>query len=116
MLLKIYNIMRPITTNPKVQMVALYRVDGTPIIAEVRKRSTRFLNILYNLENNIKNILYEIFNGKMEEVSFKFKDVFVKMYPVSKTIVLTVITSDELSLYRIDVDVKSICRKIRELI
>ncbi len=116
MLLDVYNAIRPLMTNPSVQMVVLYRIDGTPIIAEVRKRSARFLNILYNLENNIKNILYEIFNGKLEEVSFKFNDVIIKMYPVSRTLVLTVITCDEFSIYRLDVDAKSICKKIRELI
>jgi len=64
MLLEVYNAIKPLILNPSVQMVVLYRIDGTPIIAEVKTKSPRFLSILYHLENHIKSILYEIFNGK----------------------------------------------------
>ncbi len=116
MLLEMSEILEPITSDPSVRMIVLYRIDGTPILAKIRKRDLTILGILYWLENQIRDALYHIFNKDLDDLSFKFRDVLVKMYPVSRTLVLTLIVDENASLYKLEADVESVCMKIRELI
>ncbi len=116
MLLEISDIVKPIVSDRNVQMVVLYRIDGTPLLTEIRERNVCILNVLFHLENQIKSMLYEIFNRNIDEVSFKFKDTIIRMYPISRTLVLAIMASDEFSLYKLEADIESVCDRIGELV
>lgn len=116
MLLEISEAVKPIISDPSIRMVVLYRIDGTPILTEIKDKNINILNILCRLENQIKNILYHIFNGNLDDISFKFRDIAVKMYPVSRTLVLAILADDEFSIYKLEADIESICMRIRELV
>jgi len=116
MLLEISETLKPIISDPNIRMIVLYRIDGTPILAEIKDKNIKILNLLYRLENQIKNILYHIFNGDLDDISFKFRDIVVKMYPVSRTLVLAILAKEESSIYKLEADIESVCMKIRELV
>ncbi|GEM_PF-573744 len=116
MLLEISEIVKPIVFDRNVQMVVLYRIDGIPLLTEIKERNMRMLNVLFHLENQIKSMLYYIFNRNIDEVSFKFKDTVIRMYPISRTLVLAIMASDEFSLYKLEADIESVCDRIRELV
>jgi predicted regulator of Ras-like GTPase activity (Roadblock/LC7/MglB family) len=116
MLLEIAKVVEPIASDPNVRLVVLYRIDGTPILVKVNDKSQTLLRILYWLENQIKDTLYHIFNRSLDDLSFRFKEVVVKMYPVSRTLVLTVIVDEESSLYKLEADIETVCMRIREII
>ncbi len=116
MLLEISETIKPIISDPNIRMVVLYRIDGTPILAEIKDKNIKILDLLYRLENQIKDILYHIFNGDLDDISFKFRDIVVKMYPVSRTLVLAILAKEESSIYKLEADIESVCMKIRELV
>ncbi len=116
MLLEISEIIEPVVSDPYVKMVVLYRIDGVPILARVKEKDQMILRILYWLENQIRDALYHIFNRDLDDLSFKFRNVLVRMYPVSRTLVLTLIVDENASLYKLEADIESVCMRIRELI
>ncbi len=116
MLSEISDIVRPIVSDRSVQMVVLYRIDGTPLLTEIKEKNICTLNVLFHLENQIKSMLYDIFNRNIDEVSFKFRDTVIRMYPISRTLVLAIMASDEFSLYKLEADIESVCGRIRELV
>lgn len=116
MLLEISETVKPIISDPNIRMVVLYRIDGTPILAEIKDKNIKILDLLYRLENQIKDILYHIFSGDLDDISFKFRDIVVKMYPVSRTLVLAILAKEETSIYKLEADIESVCMKIKELV
>ena len=116
MLSKIARILEPIVLDPAVKMVVLYRIDGTPIISKFKERDPRVLSILYWLENQIRDAILHLLNEDLDDLSFKFKDVVIRMRPVSKTLVLALMAEEDLSLYKLDADIESVCREIRGII
>jgi len=116
MLLEIYDALRPILSDPNVVIAVLYRIDGTPIFAEIKERNPSILTVLYYLESQIKDALYQIFNRDLSDFGFKFRDYIVRMYPISRTLVLTVILKEDVSLYKFETDVSTVCMQIREIV
>jgi len=116
MLLEIYEALKPLLSDPNVVMAVLYRIDGTPILAKIKKRDPAILTVLYYLESQIKDVLYQIFNRDLSDFGFKFRDYLVRMYPISRTIVLTILMTEGVSLYKFETDVSTVCMRIREII
>ena len=116
MLLEISEIIKPIVKDPSIRVIILYRIDGTPIIAEIKDRNLKTLNILYHLESQIKTFLHHIFTGDLDDVSFRFRDVVIKMYPVSRTLVLAILASEEFSIYKLETDIETVRIRIREIV
>ncbi len=116
MLREIERAIDPLASDPSIRMIVLYRIDGTPIVVKLRERNSKILSLLYWLENQIRDALYHIFNGDLDDLSFKFRDVIVRMYPVSRTLVLTIMAEEDVSLYKLDADVETVCDRIRDLI
>ena len=118
MLLKISEILSPFSEDPEVKVVALYRIDGVPIFAKVNEKSGRILNLLYWLENQIKNSLYYIFTRRLDEVSFTYCNTEIRMFAVSRTLVLVFVLEfeDNTSRYKIDIDIENVIYELREMV
>ena len=109
MMLKISQILEPIYSDPNVKMVALYKIDGEPVFIKVNAPKAELMSTLYWLEEQIKDLLHYIFNKNLDEASFKFSNIRVIMYPVSRTIVLSVMVSEDASLYKLEIDIVLEC-------
>jgi predicted regulator of Ras-like GTPase activity (Roadblock/LC7/MglB family) len=117
LLLRISELLEPFSSDPGVYMVALHRIDGVPIYVNAKRdKKVRLTTLLYWLEGQIKEVLYYIFTRNLSEASFKFEDMVVRMYPVSKTLVLSIIAKDETPLYKLDLDLESASRAISNLV
>ncbi len=118
MLLEISEILSPFAGDPEVKVAALYRIDGTPIFAKVNERSGRILNLLYWLESQIKSSLYYIFTRRLDEVSFTYCNTEIRMFAVSRTLVLVFVLEceDSTSRYKLDIDIENVISRLRELV
>jgi hypothetical protein len=118
MLLEISEILSPLTDDPIIKVTALYRIDGVPIFAKVSERSGRILNLLYWLENQIKSSLYYIFTKMLDEISFTYYNTEIRMFAVSRTLVLVLMIESEdcSSRYKLDIDVENVINCLRELV
>ena len=115
MLRKIAEILNPIASDPGIKMVVLYRIDGIPIYTKLNTSKREIAPTLYWLEGQIKEMLHQIFNQNLDEASFKFGNLRIPLYPVSKTIVLGVMADEEASSYKLDIDIRTACRELRKL-
>jgi predicted regulator of Ras-like GTPase activity (Roadblock/LC7/MglB family) len=116
MISEISRILKTIASDPSVRMVALYRIDGLPIFTKANVPKQELVSILYWLERQIKEMLYQIFNRNLDEASFRFGETKIHMYPVSRTLVLSIMASEEASLYKLEVDVRTACKKLSKLV
>ncbi len=117
LLLRISELLEPFSSDPGIYMVALHRIDGIPIYVNAKRdKKVRLTTLLYWLEGQIREVLYYIFTRNLSEASFKFEDMVVRMYPVSKTLVLSIIAKDETPLYKLDLDLESASREISNLV
>ncbi len=116
MMLKISQILEPIYSDPNVKMVALYKIDGEPVFIKVNAPKAELMSTLYWLEEQIKDLLHYIFNKNLDEASFKFSNIRVIMYPVSRTIVLSVMVSEDVSLYKLEIDIATACKELEEIL
>lgn len=115
MLKKISEILSPIVSDPGIKMVVLYRIDGVPIYTKLNVSKREIAPILYWLEGQIKEMLHQIFNQNLDEASFKFGNLRIPLYPVSKTLVLGVMADEEASSYKLDIDIRTACKELRSL-
>jgi len=116
MLKKISEILNPIASDPGIKMVVLYRIDGVPVYTKLNVPKREIAPTLYWLEGQIKEMLYQIFNQNLDEASFKFGNLRIPLYPVSKTLVLGVMADEETSSYKLDIDLQTVRKQLRELI
>lgn len=116
MISKISSILSPIYSDPGIKMVALYRIDGIPVFLRVNASKREIVGILYWLEGQIREMLHQIFSRNLSEASFRFGDVRIHMYPVSRTLVLSIMANDEVSMYKLEVDVRTAEKQLRELV
>ncbi len=116
MISDISKVMSTLSADPGVSMVVLYRIDGVPISLKVNSPIRDMASFLYWLENQIKEMLHQIFNRNLDEASFKLGDKSIRMYPVSRTLVLGVMANEEASTYKLDIDVKTVCKQLREIV
>ncbi|RLI70453.1 hypothetical protein DRO97_10840 [Archaeoglobales archaeon] len=116
MLKKISEILSPIVSDPGIKMVVLYRIDGVPIYTKLNVSKREIAPTLYWLEGQIKEMLYQIFNQNLDEASFKFGNLRIPLYPISKTLVLGVMADEEASSYKLDIDLQTVRKQLRELV
>ncbi|AEA46209.1 hypothetical protein [Archaeoglobus veneficus] len=116
MISRISLLLSPIYSDPGIKMVALYRIDGVPVFIKINAPKREIAGTLYWLEGQIKEMLYQIFNRNLSEASFRFGDVRIHMYPVSRTLVLSIMASEEVSMYKLEVDVMSVKKQLGVLV
>jgi len=100
--------------DPSIIFVGLFRIDGVPILVKCKKRF-EMLNLIYWLEKHIKSSLNQILTENLSDLSAKFKKLFIRIIPLSKTLALVMVAEDEFSLYKFEMDIESIRSKIREI-
>ncbi len=108
---KVAEVLDPIAEDDAVAGVVLYRIDGTPVYSKL-KRDPKLVTVLHNLEGQIKNMLYQIFNQNLEESSIKTTDFRFNLIPVSKTLVLGIISYPS-HYFKLDVDIKTVINNLR---
>ncbi len=115
MIQKISRILAPLYSDPGIRMVVLYRIDGVPIFTKMNGPKHELASILYWLEKQIQEMLCYIFNRNLNEANFKFGNTRILMYPVSRTLVLSIMTDEETSMYKLEVDIKTACIELGRL-
>lgn len=111
---KIDNALRALSADPSVKGIILYRVDGTPIYANIKDERS-VLTHLYFLESQIKTMLEYIFNQNLKEISIKTGNLKFLLIPVTKTLVLSVLFVP-VSEYRIEVESKRVINLLQPLL
>jgi predicted regulator of Ras-like GTPase activity (Roadblock/LC7/MglB family) len=113
---RISQILAPLYSDPGIRMIVLYRIDGEPIFTKMNGPRHELVSILYWLENQIREMLCYIFNRNLSEANFRFGDMRIYMYPVSRTLVLSIMTGEEASMYKLEVDIKTACMELGRLV
>lgn len=90
-----------------VLLVGIFRADGIPILVKCRDKIT-VLNLVDWLDKHIKDCLEKMISEDLNEVSATFKNIFVRVCPLTKTLALVLVSSDEVSLYKFEMDVNSL--------
>ncbi|AGK61857.1 hypothetical protein Asulf_01891 [Archaeoglobus sulfaticallidus PM70-1] len=116
MISDVSKILKKILAIDGVIMSALYRIDGEILCAKTNVSSREVLTALYWLENQIKEMLYQISSRDLDEARFKFGKIVIILFPASKTTVIGVMIDEEASKYKIEIDIKTMCRKIGKLV
>ncbi|WP_456327967.1 hypothetical protein [Archaeoglobus sp.] len=106
MLSRVYQILN-VLDDPSLIFIGVFRVDGVPLIVKCKDKAT-LLKIVDWLDRHIKNSLESILTEELSEVGTKFKNIFVRMIPLSKILVLVMVSSEEMSLYKFDMDIASL--------
>ena len=107
MIERIRELLKPVISDENVLMVSVYRIDGTPVFVDA-KRKEGVLDVIYWLERQIKTLINYISMGIFNEAEFKFKNYYILLYPISKTLILGILSSDEASAYKLRIDAASI--------
>jgi len=116
MIAKISRILEPIYSDPSIKMVALYKIDGEPIFIKVNIPKVELISTLYWIESQIKDTLHYIFNRNLDEASFKFGNIRIIMCPVSRTVVLSVMVGEDVSLYKLEIDIQTACKELESIL
>jgi len=116
MLSAISKILETLSMEEGVKMVVLYRIDGVPLCAKLNVPKREIAPTLYWLEGQIKEMLYQISSQNLDEASFKFGNTVIMLYPVSRTTVLGIMADEETSSYKLDIDIKTSCKQIEDLV
>ncbi len=113
---EIEEVLEKLAEDPEIKMVAIYRIDGMPVHLIINAPKRELSELLYWLEKQVNNMLWYIFTKNLKEVSFKFDNFQIFLYPISKTLVLGVIASLEASLYRLQADIKTTCLELVKIL
>lgn len=111
---RISDILKDISNDPSVSGIILYRIDGTPVYAEI-KDGRALVNHLYYLENNIKYLLDYIFNRKLEEISIKVSNIKIYLLPVTRTLVLSILFFPKAD-YRLEIEAKRVINSLKPVL
>lgn len=106
MLSKIRKILN-IIDDPSFVFIGIFRVDGDPVLVRCKDKIA-ILRIIDWLDRYIKMSLEKMITEELSEVGTRFKDLFVRIIPISKTLVLVVVSNEEISLYRFEIDIASL--------
>ncbi|ADB57871.1 hypothetical protein [Archaeoglobus profundus] len=106
MLSRIYQILS-ILDDPSLIFIGVFRIDGDPILVRCKDKII-LLKIVDWLDGHIKASLDMIVAEELGEIGTKFKDLFVRLVPLSKTLVLVMIANEEMSLYKFEMDISSL--------
>ncbi len=107
-------LLRPLMLDENVLFVAVYRIDGTPIFVDMKTRGV--LNILYWLEDQVKVLLHYIENGTFSDAEFRITNYQLLLYPLSKSLVLSVLANENASLYKLRIDLTTIRRTFEKYV
>jgi len=107
-------LLKPLILDENILLVGIYRVDGTPLFIEIKKRGV--LNILYWLENQVKVLLYYIENNYFSNAEFRLSKYQLLLYPLSKSLVLSVLANENVSLYKLRIDIKAIKKSFEKYV
>ncbi len=108
------NLLEPLTLDDGILFTGIYRIDGIPIFVHYKHR--RVISIIDWLENQIKVLINYIASGYFQEAEFKLQDSVLMLYPISKTLVLCILTSEEASLYKLKLDIDSIVEGLKKYV
>ena len=103
----IKEVIKPLMLDENILVVAVYRIDGTPIVVESREIEG-VLEAIYWLEKQIQTLIYYISSGLFNDAEFRFHDYYVLLYPISRTLVLGIFAKEEALAYKLRIDVESI--------
>ncbi len=93
--------------DPDVYLVGIFRVDGIPIVVRCREKE-KVLKIADWLDRHVKEFLDKMLKGELEDVTTKFRNVLVRVYPLTKTLSLVLVGSEDISIYKFEIDITSI--------
>ncbi|MDI9609974.1 MAG: hypothetical protein QFX36_01455 [Archaeoglobales archaeon] len=105
MLEQIKKIVEGCSADPSVVACAVYKVDGTPIVTNIKGKE--YLSILQWLEDLVKILLRQIFEGSLRNVEFRMLDYSMLIFPLSRSLALIIVCTSDASLYKLKIDVES---------
>ncbi len=114
MLRKIDEILSPFKNDQDIIAMVVYRIDGTPIYSFVRD-GRRVSEYLYFLESQVRDLLYHIFTENLDEISLKIGEYGIKLYPISKTLVLSMLVT-KVASFKVETDAKTIIKKLQAIL
>jgi len=114
MSLKISDAVKDVTMDPSVKGVIIYRVDGTPVFADIKDERAVIMH-LYFLESQIRTMLGYIFYQNLEEISIRVNNLKLLLLPITKTLVLSILFIP-VSEYRLEVEAKRVINSLRPLL
>ncbi len=103
---QIKELLKPLILDEGIAFVAIYRIDGTPIFVDIKRRGV--MDILHWLEEQVKILLYYLENGQLSEAEIKISSYRLFLQPLSKSLVLTVLADDTISIYKLRIDISTI--------
>ncbi|AIY90006.1 hypothetical protein [Geoglobus acetivorans] len=111
---RVSKLIKELSNDPSVKGVILYRVDGTPIYAEIKDERAVLIH-LYFLEKHIKSLLDYIFNRKLEDVSIKVGNIKILLLPVTRTLVLSILFLP-IAEYRLEIEAKRVINSLKPIL
>ncbi len=111
---RINEIVENLAQDPSIEGVVIYRVDGVPIVSEL-KGNKKNLEHLYFLESQIKSMLHYVFTQNLNESSIKISGLKIKMYPITKTLVLTLLSNPSAD-FRTELEVKRVINALKNIL
>ncbi len=93
--------------DPSMIFAGIFRVDGTPVMVRCKSK-VEVLKIVDWLDGHIKSSLNLLLSENLNEVGAKFRRVYTRIVPLSKILVLVLVSTDEMSLYKFDIDIASL--------
>jgi len=109
---KLSEILKTISEDPSIDGVIVYRVDGVPVFSNLRE-NRKILEHLYILENQIKTLLSYIFTQNLDETSIKIRELKIKLYPITRTLVLAALSNSSAD-FRAELEIKRIIKELRD--
>ncbi|MEM0202984.1 MAG: hypothetical protein QXO16_00180 [Archaeoglobaceae archaeon] len=93
-------------SDPSVVVSAVYRTDGVPIVTGMKER--RYLHLLQFFEEQTRAIFQLILDGSLKSVELKTTDYTILFFPLSRTLVLVLVSTSEASIYKLKIDAESL--------
>lgn len=98
------------SSDQSIVVCAVYKLDGTPIVTQIRGRE--YLEILQWLEGLVRILLRQISEGTLKSAEFRMQNYSMLLFPLSRSLVLIIICTSEASLYKLRIDAESLKGKL----
>uniref|UniRef100_A0A7J3M2T0 Roadblock/LAMTOR2 domain-containing protein n=1 Tax=Archaeoglobus fulgidus TaxID=2234 RepID=A0A7J3M2T0_ARCFL len=92
--------------DPSVVVSAVYRIDGAPIVARIKER--KYLQLLQFFEEQTKAIFQLILDESLKSAELKTMDYTILLSPLSRTLVLVLVSTSEASIYKLKIEAESL--------
>lgn len=93
-------------SDPSVVVSAVYRADGTPIVTRMKDRE--FIHLLQFFEEQTRAVFRLILDGTLKSAEFKTEGYTILLFPISKSLVLLVVSTSDASIYKLKIDAESV--------